>query len=750
MKIIAQKQGMTLIEMLVVISIISIVVTIAVFTFTRTTETQKDETRLLALKNIQVALESYYNANGKYPSVPVSSAVLTGEGKNCRPVSSIQHLLQPYLDTLPVDPEADNSNPQHEMHYKYSVNNNTDPQQYILAANVNKNNYNSDNPVLEETLYQSDVTRESALFCKCTQQTAAYDIRIGSEEYQRLCVGSLQQTSTDLPKTAFHFPANYQVPTTPFVIPPLSTPDSTPSDPQVALAVGNLQAFGSADSSTLTISWNAVSTAIRYELRYKESTTNIYTNFSGTAEPTGTTLTDLNGGTTYNIQVRAIGQEPGRWATTTATTQTAPTTGDDPQPPPETPEPGTITLAQVTGLSLTASTSSIKASWTEIAGVQEYEVQRCAGDSTACATGSWVTASGASVREGSNIVRTLSGFTPGTQHTIRVRAKAGTQTGPYSATQTATIKLESVTGVVVAVRADDTKLRVSWSTSIYATGYDVEYRLASSAPSGSWNSETSTTSPLELSGLSGNTEYQIRVRGTKGTITGDYSDVKTKSTLRPITVTLTPSYTSVAVSWTAVEGATEYDIEYRKGTTGSWSSASSTSSPATISSLDPSTAYSLRMRVKVGTNAGRYTTPTSTTTLTQTQLGSVTTTTSYILPVWDYNNGSVSYTASWNSVSNATSYVLEFCITTSYDAYHTVPPVGCIGFASTPSLIERVTTTSTTYTKTVSGGYVRIRVKAISSDSQFSDSPWSTVCIVQDGTLGQPPQGWETGRTGCS
>ena len=724
MNVFSRQQGMTLIEIMVVISIISILTTITLVVFTRTTETQKDETRLLNVKTIQVALGSYYDAYGKYPSIPVNSNAITGEGRNCRPISSIQHLLQPYLRTLPVDPDADASDATDPMHYKYSVNNNANPQQYILAVNVDKNNHDTDDAILKQTLYQTDVMKESALFCKCTERNTNYDVRVGSDDYKRLCVGSLQPTPAEPPAGAFHFPKNYTPPTNPLFTPPPSTPG--PSSPSSQpLAVGNLSSVTGTGAETLVVSWNVVAQATRYELRYKESSSSVYINFQGTIEPIGTTLAGLTAGTTYNIQVRAIqGQQPpGPWSTTTATTS-ASTSPDEPSTPP----PTTTTIAQVTGLSLTVESSSqIKALWNEVSGVQEYQVERCTGDSTACATGTWTTSSGSSVREANKIAHTFTGLSTGTTYTVRVAGKQGTQTGAYSALATTTTNLAKITGVSATAGQNSTSLSVRWTTQATATGYDVEYRTSASAPSGSWRTETATTSPKSITNLSTSTEYQIRVRSTKGTTQGDYSDIVTQITIPKVAgVTLTPTHNSIAVAWTDVSGATGYDVEYRltsSAPSGSWRTETSTTNSATLSSsINATTSYQVRVRVKKGSLAGDYSDIATTTT--KTLLGKV------AQPGgqrYQFRINTIGFTVNWTPIPNASGYIVQHCVSSSSSTTNN----DCANWvrAGTVKFIGSNETTNTSYSLPFIGQqynrnvlFIRVRAKG---DATYADGPWS-------------------------
>jgi len=77
-------KGFTLIELLVIISIIGLLSTLVVVSFGSTRKKARDARRLADVKQLQTALELYYNNNHQYPIVPGDddSAIL-GAGTNC-------------------------------------------------------------------------------------------------------------------------------------------------------------------------------------------------------------------------------------------------------------------------------------------------------------------------------------------------------------------------------------------------------------------------------------------------------------------------------------------------------------------------------------------------------------------------------------------------------------------------------------------------------------------------------------------
>src|SRR5574344_1894140 len=62
-------QGFTLIELLVVIAIIGILATLAIVSLTTARSSSRDAKRIADLKQLQTALEVYYNDYGSYPLV---------------------------------------------------------------------------------------------------------------------------------------------------------------------------------------------------------------------------------------------------------------------------------------------------------------------------------------------------------------------------------------------------------------------------------------------------------------------------------------------------------------------------------------------------------------------------------------------------------------------------------------------------------------------------------------------------------
>ena len=72
------KSAFTLIELLVVIAIIGILSTLAVVYLSNARQSARDAKRIADIKQIQTALELYYQDNNEYPATITDSIVTSG------------------------------------------------------------------------------------------------------------------------------------------------------------------------------------------------------------------------------------------------------------------------------------------------------------------------------------------------------------------------------------------------------------------------------------------------------------------------------------------------------------------------------------------------------------------------------------------------------------------------------------------------------------------------------------------------
>jgi hypothetical protein len=144
---------------------------------------------------------------------------------------------------------------------------------------------------------------------------------------------------------------------------------------------------------------------------------------------------------------------------------------------------------------------------------------------------------------------------------------------------------------------------VSWSAVTSAVSYDVDYKLTSSAV---WtNAATAATAAsVNIAGLTQGTVYDWRVRATCAAGSSNYIGAQFTTTA-PATCNAPAGLTSAgitasgaSISWTAVSGAANYDVDYKLNTSAAWTNAATATAAtsATLSGLAASSLYDWRVR----------------------------------------------------------------------------------------------------------------------------------------------------------
>ncbi len=108
--------GFTLIELLIVISIIAVLASIGILTFSGAQAKARDASRKSDIKNIQNALRLYFNDYGGYPTSSASLVMMAcGAGCNqtCSWNTSWTCGNQTYMNLIPKDPKGV------DYHYTY-------------------------------------------------------------------------------------------------------------------------------------------------------------------------------------------------------------------------------------------------------------------------------------------------------------------------------------------------------------------------------------------------------------------------------------------------------------------------------------------------------------------------------------------------------------------------------------------------------------------------------------------------------
>ncbi|MCR3760143.1 hypothetical protein KYB31_14285 [Clostridium felsineum] len=340
-------------------------------------------------------------------------------------------------------------------------------------------------------------------------------------------------------------------------------------------------------STTITVNWTAVTGATGYDI---EVDGKVITGITGTSYE----ITGLTAGTSYNYRVRAIFSE-GTSDWNELITKS--------------------TLSVVTNVTAVASSTSITTSWAAVAGAISYDIEVDGKVITGITSTSYV----------------ISDLTVGTNHTYRVRVITAAGTGDWTDVYSK-VTLDVVSNVTSI--ATSTSITVNWDKVAGATGYDIEVdgKVITGITSNSY----------VITGLTPGTAYSYRVRADVSTGVGDWSGLVTQSTLSTVSnVTAAVTSTSMTVNWTAVVGATSYDVEVDgKVITGI------TSNSYVITGLTAGTDHTYRVRVITAAGTGEWTELTTGTTVSI--VGNVTAVVT-----------STSMTLNWTAVVGVTSYDIE-------------------------------------------------------------------------------------------
>ena len=400
---------------------------------------------------------------------------------------------------------------------------------------------------------------------------------------------------------------------------PFTTPPPPPPVTNLAQVLGVGVAPGNAQ---LVVTWTAVDTATGYTVQWTSGSQGYNTGDRQATVTSGSTtrytIPSLINGTEYTVRVIA---------TRTGVTDGPPSeemTGTPRVPPPPPPPPVTD-LAQVMGVGVAPGNAQLVVTWTAVDTATGYTVQWTSG-SEGYNTGDRQ----ATVTSGSTTRYTIPSLINGTAYTVRVIAtRTGVTDGPPSAEMTGTPRvppppppppvtdLAQVMGVGVA--PGNAQLVVTWTAVDTATGYTVQWTSGGEgyntgdrqAPVTS-GSTTRYTIPSLING----TEYTVRVIATRTGVTDGPPSEEVTGRPRvpppppppPVTdlaqvmgVGVAPGNAQLVVTWTAVDTATGYTVQWTSGGEGyntgdrQATVTSGSTTRYTIPSLINGTAYTVRV-----------------------------------------------------------------------------------------------------------------------------------------------------------
>ena len=391
--------------------------------------------------------------------------------------------------------------------------------------------------------------------------------------------------------------------------------DEPPAAP-TGLAAAALREF------TLRATWTAPGNAGRpaitgYDVQYRAGTSGDWSNHGHTGTATSAEIGSLTAGS-HQVRVRAKNDEgEGAWTQPAAVMVLAAPLA-----------PAGLTATKDRRLAIDLSWTAPEAAVTR-AAVTGYAVQWSA-DGTSGWTDLATTAAGTTTHS-------HTGLSPATARHYRVRASSGMGNGAWSSVASATTDAN-----VVPVFTDGAATARSVAENT-APGQNVGTAVAATDAEGDELSYTlggADAAVFAIDAGSGQVEvksaldYESRASYT---VTVGVSDIYAGSASTTVTITVTdvdeppspPSGLTVAAlseftlraTWldpgdVGRPAVTGYDVQYRQGTSGAWSSHAhtGTATSATISNLIPSTIYQVRVRARNAEGNGGWALPAAVTT----------------------------------------------------------------------------------------------------------------------------------------
>ncbi|HEY5110962.1 MAG TPA: fibronectin type III domain-containing protein, partial [Acidimicrobiales bacterium] len=382
------------------------------------------------------------------------------------------------------------------------------------------------------------------------------------------------------------------------------TPATVPNAPTGAAATSNVntQSLVTWIDPTNSAPSNGGVTITGYSVQYSSNGGASWTNATSSASGTSYTVTGLTNGTVYTFEVAAI-NAVGTSLFSSASSGATPAT-----------VPNAPTGAAATS---NANTQSL-VSWTAPANggatITGYAVRYSSNGGT-----SWTTAT----TSATGTTYTVTGLTNGTAYLFDVAATNAAGTGSFSSASSSAIPAtvpNAPTGVTATSNANGQSL-VTWTAPANGgatiTGYSVQY---SSNGGTSWTTATTSAAGTSytVTGLTNSTSYVFRVAATNGVGTGSFSSASTPAT--PATAPNAP--TGVAgtsnanaqslVTWVAPANGgatiTGYSLQYSSNGGTSWTNATSSAGGTsyTVTGLTNGTAYTFEVAATNAAGTGSF------------------------------------------------------------------------------------------------------------------------------------------------
>ena len=379
-------------------------------------------------------------------------------------------------------------------------------------------------------------------------------------------------------------------------------------------------------NAQLVVTWTAVDNATGYTVQWTSggqgynSGDRQATVTSGTT--TSHTITGLANGTEYTVQVIA----------TRTGANDGPPSDEMTGTPFTTPPPPVTDLAQVLGVSVTPGNAQLVVTWTAVDTATGYTVQWKSGGQ-----GYNTTNRQATVTTGSTTSHTITGLANGTEYTVRVSAtRTGANDGPPSDEMTGTPTVPTAAGIAVSTAAltvteqDSTGdgytvvLDTEPTADVVVTvaghaGTDVTANpTALTFTMSNW--ETAQTVTVTADDDADTTDDSVALTHSAASADSGYSGiaiagvavtVNDNDTAQVMGVGVAPGNAQLVVTWTAVDNATGYTVQWTSGSQGYNSGdrqatvTSGSTTSHTITGLANGTEYTVQViATRTGANDG--------------------------------------------------------------------------------------------------------------------------------------------------
>jgi len=288
-----------------------------------------------------------------------------------------------------------------------------------------------------------------------------------------------------------------------------------------------------------------------------------------------------------------------------------------------------------------STNGSYALSWNAVSGAATYELQEQVN------SGSWTT-----VQNNSGLGWSTSGKANGT-YGYRVHACDVTGCGAWSNVATVTVLYPPGTPSLSVPASNNTGgYTVSWSAAATATSYN----LLEQANGGSWTTVQSNGTTAWVASGKANGTYGYQVQACNASGCSAWSSVGSVAVLLPpasapsLSAPSSNATGAYTVSWTGVATATSYNLQEQING-GSWTTVQSSGAISWGAAGQSDGTYAYRVQACNGGGCGAW---------------SSTSTTTVLFPPGSppsvsspSTNSTGSYTVSWSTIANATSYTLQ-------------------------------------------------------------------------------------------